>query len=85
MQTISATDLARNTREILDKVAIRGESVIIERNHAMIAQIIPLPQTMTATQALGVLMLPMLASAQPSAWLRDSKGDFGDGVRDPWA
>lgn len=85
MQTISATDLARNTREILDKVAIRGESVIIERNRAMIAQIIPPPQTMTASQALAELMLPMLTPAQASAWLRDSKGDFGDGVRDPWA
>ena len=43
MQTISATDLARNTREILDKVASRGETVVIERNHTMIAQIMPPP------------------------------------------
>lgn len=52
MQTISATDLARNTREILDKVASRGETVIIERNHTTIAQIMPPLQTMTASQAL---------------------------------
>ncbi len=38
MQTISATDLARNTREILDKFASRGESMVVERNHIMIAQ-----------------------------------------------
>jgi hypothetical protein len=33
MQTISATDLARNTREILDKIASQGETVAIEGNH----------------------------------------------------
>lgn len=85
MQTISATDLARNTREILDKVASRGETVIIERNHTTIAQIMPPPQTMTAAQALAGLTFPLLTPAQATAWLKDSKGDFGDGVRDPWA
>ena len=85
MQTISATDLARNTREILDKVASRGETVIIERNHTTIAQIMPPPQIMTAAQALAGLTFPLLTPAQATAWLKDSKGDFGDGVRDPWA
>ena len=41
MQTISATELTRNTREILDRVATRGETVTIERNHTMVAQIMP--------------------------------------------
>jgi len=85
MQNVTATELARNTRAILDKVAVRGEVVIIERNHTMIAQIMPPPQTMTAAQALAGLTLPMLTPAQASAWLKDSKGDFGDAVRDPWA
>lgn len=85
MQTISATDLARNTREILDKVASRGETVIIERNHTTIAQIMPPPQTMTVAQALAGLTFPLLTPAQATAWLKDSEGDFGDGVRDPWA
>ncbi len=85
MQNVTATELARNTRAILDKVAVRGEVVIIERNHTMIAQIMPPPQTMTAAQALAGLTLPMLTPAQASAWLKDSKGDFGGAVRDPWA
>jgi len=85
MQNVTATELARNTRAILDKVAVRGEVVIIERNHTMIAQIMPPPQTMTAAQALAGLTLPMLTPAQASAWLNDSKGDFGGAVRDPWA
>jgi antitoxin (DNA-binding transcriptional repressor) of toxin-antitoxin stability system len=41
MQTISATELARNTREVLDRVVTGGEVVAIERNHALIAQIGP--------------------------------------------
>jgi len=85
MQTISATNLARNTREILDQVANQGEIVTIERNHTTIAQIIPPERSMTATQALAGLTLPMLTPAQASAWLNDSKADFGDTVQNPWA
>ena len=90
MLTISATDLARNTREILDKVASRGETVAIERNHTLIAQLMPPQRTMTATQALDGLALPMLTRAQANAWLKDSREEeskeaFDDAVRDPWA
>lgn len=41
MQKISATGLARNTREILDRVFSRGEIVEVERNHVPIARIAP--------------------------------------------
>jgi antitoxin (DNA-binding transcriptional repressor) of toxin-antitoxin stability system len=88
MRTISATDLARNTREILDKVASNGETVVIERNHTMIAQIVPPQRTMTASQALAGLGLPMLTPKQAAAWLKDGKDgkdDFDETVRDPWA
>lgn len=85
MQTISATDLARHTREILDKVASHGETVIVERNHTMIAQIVPPERTMTASEALAGLTLPMFTPNQAAAWLKDSKHDFDETVRDPWA
>jgi antitoxin (DNA-binding transcriptional repressor) of toxin-antitoxin stability system len=85
MQVISATDLARNTREILDKVAAQGECVMVERNHIVVAQIVSPTRTMTAAQALAGLHLSTLTPAQASAWLQDSKRDFGDVVRDPWA
>jgi len=85
MQTISATELTRNTREILDRVATRGEVVTIERNHTMIAQIMPPQRTMTASQALAGLVFPTLTPQQAISWLADSKGDFGNLVRDPWA
>ena len=85
MQTISATDLARNTRKILDSVASRGETVVVERNHTMIAQIVPPERTMTAAQALAGLTLPVLTQKQAAAWLKDSKDAFDEAVRDPWA
>ncbi|MGA1982134.1 MAG: hypothetical protein ABSG84_06650 [Acidobacteriaceae bacterium] len=84
MQTISATDLARNTSKILDRVISRGESVAVERNRAVIAQIIPPAPTMTAAQALSGLV-PGLSSEQAAAWLRDSRDQFGQTVHDPWA
>jgi antitoxin (DNA-binding transcriptional repressor) of toxin-antitoxin stability system len=88
MQTISATELARNTSKILDRVISGGESVAVERNRAVIAQIIPAARTMTAAQALSGLE-PGLSTEQAAAWLRDSKEEFGDkfdqAVRDPWA
>lgn len=83
--TISATDLARNTREILDRVTSGRETVSIERNQTLIAQIMPAQRTMTATQALSGLQLPMFTKTHANAWLADSKENFGDEVRDPWA
>ena len=85
MQVISATELTRNTREILDRVATRGEIVQIERNHTMIAQIMPPQKTMTAAQALAGLVLPILTPLQASTWLKESREGFEDTVRDPWA
>jgi antitoxin (DNA-binding transcriptional repressor) of toxin-antitoxin stability system len=40
MHAISATELARNTREVLDRVASQGETVTIQRNQTLIAQIV---------------------------------------------
>lgn len=85
MQTISATELARNTREILDKVVSQGETVEVQRNQVLIAQIIPPPQTMNASQALAGISFPVFTAAQASAWLKDSKESFHDALHDPWA
>ena len=88
METISATELARNTSKILDWVVSRGEGVAVERNRAVIAQIVPPARTMTAAQALSGLE-PGLSPGRAAAWLRDSRGEggegFGQAVRDPWA
>lgn len=79
MGKISEIELARNTRKILDRVVGLGEIIAIERNHTLIAQILPAERTMTAKQALANLR-PMLTSRQGSQWLRDSKEYLGDTV-----
>ena len=84
MRTISATDLTRNTREILDVVANRGETVMVERNRVPIAQIVPPDRTMTAAQAIAGLTA-MLEADEAAAWLKESRDFFHEAVRDPWA
>jgi antitoxin (DNA-binding transcriptional repressor) of toxin-antitoxin stability system len=83
MQTISATDLARRTREVLDKVALQGTTVIVARNERVIARITPEAPHMTAHEAL--LDLGRLDPEEADAWQRDSRGDFDESVRNPWA
>ena len=83
MQTISATDLARNTRDILDRVAGGGEIVMVERNRTVIAKITPPERMMTATQALAGLR-PVMTAKQAASWLKQSRGAFDEAVRDPW-
>lgn len=88
METISATELARNTSKILDRVISHGEGVAVERNRSVIARIIPAGRTMTATDALAGLDQG-LSPEQAARWLRDSREGFGEEfdqtVRDPWA
>jgi len=84
MQTISATELARQTRQILDVVIGQGETVIVERNHMPVARIMPPEPMMTAAQAL-VGLPTVLTASQADAWLQDSRLPFDDAVRNPWA
>ena len=53
METISATELARNTSVILDKVTNRGQTLGISRNNALIARLSPPLLSMTASQVLA--------------------------------
>ncbi len=90
MKTISATELARNLRRILDRLAIEGEEIVIERNREQAARLLPGPARQNALEAMVDLYrtLPENAAAN---WERDSskgrwKGSKLDkGVRDPWA
>lgn len=83
MQTISATDLARNTRAILDTVVTRGESIAIERNHLTIARIVPTEPTMTVSQAV-VNLRPTLTPKQANDWLLERHVALDETIRDPW-
>jgi hypothetical protein len=55
VHTISATDLARNTRATLDQVASTGQAISVSRNQTVIAQIVQPQSLMTASQALDGL------------------------------
>ncbi len=85
MQVISATDLARNTRQIIDSVANGGGAVVVERNQVRVATITSAEPVMTGRQVLEGLRFPLLTAAQGAAWLKDSRADFGNDVKDPWA
>ena len=73
MQTISATDLAWHTREVLDKVAVHGTTVIVARSERVIARSTPEAPHMTAREALAGLE-SVLTPAEANAWLQDSRG-----------
>ena len=90
MRTITATELARNLRRVLDRLAIEGEEIVIERNREQVARLVPGPTRQTALEAMADLYrtLPEDAAA---TWEADGrrgrwKGSRLDkGVRDPWA
>ncbi len=84
MQTITATDLARHTRAILDTVVMRGETVSVERNHLTIARIVPAEPTMTAARALADFR-QTLTPEQATRWLASRANTMDETVRDPWA
>jgi len=82
MQVISASDLARNTSAILERI-LAGETVSVMRNRTEIAHIVPAKRTMTAAQAIAGLE-GKLTSSQGDSWLKDSRGEFNEEVADPW-
>jgi len=90
VRTITATELARNLRRVLDRLAIEGEEIVIERNREQVARLLPGPARQTALEAMADLYrtLPEDAAA---TWEADSrrgrwKGSRLDkGIRDPWA
>jgi antitoxin (DNA-binding transcriptional repressor) of toxin-antitoxin stability system len=85
MLTVTSTELARNTREILDRIVSDGQSVAIERNHTTIAQLTPPARRMTVQQALTMLSGgPKISAAQGQNWLQQSKEAFGNEVNNPW-
>jgi len=84
MDTVSATELARNTRDLLDKVTNNGETIGISRNNALIARLSPPVRSKTASQVLSDIKLPAWSPAQANEWLTDSKHDFDNGLANPW-
>lgn len=82
MQTISASELARSTSAVLERI-LTGETVSVMRNRTEIAHIVPAKRTMTAAQAIAGIE-GKLTPAQSKSWLREIHGDFDEEVKDPW-
>ena len=86
MITITATEMARKLRHILDQVEFRHESVTVLRNKRPVARILPGPQSMTALEALGDLY-GIVGEEAGAGWTEEARQDerLSDGMRDPWA
>jgi len=90
LKTITATHLARNLRRILDRLAVEGEGIAIERNRQQVARLLPGPARQTALEAMADLYRTLPDDAADT-WETDSrkgrwKGSRLDkGIHDPWA
>lgn len=82
VQTITASDLARNTSAVLERI-LSGETVSVMRNRTEIAHIVPAKRTMCAAQAIAGLE-GKLKLAQGDSWLKDSREGFDEEVINPW-
>ncbi|MBW1788149.1 MAG: type II toxin-antitoxin system Phd/YefM family antitoxin [Deltaproteobacteria bacterium] len=85
METMTATEFAKNLKRALDRLEFGREEIIIVRNNHKIARIIPGSPHMTALEAMGDLYRTLPADAAEE-WLEDSRlaGNLRDEVRDPW-
>ncbi len=86
MRTVTATELGRNLRAVLDAVEFRGEEIAVVRNQHPIARIVPGAPRMTALEAMTDLR-GTLSEDAAATWLEDARRGGGgtlDEGRDPW-
>ncbi|MBI2767632.1 MAG: type II toxin-antitoxin system Phd/YefM family antitoxin [Chloroflexi bacterium] len=82
---ITATELARNLSDVLNRVRYRGEHFIVERNGEVVAVLEPKPEAKKRTREeflreFGHMKLPHgFADA-----LEDGMKVFKTGAEDPW-
>ena len=72
MQTITATELARNLCQVLDRLAVEQSEIVIERNHQPVGRLLPGAGRMTALEALADLY-QTLPETSGRDWLTDSR------------
>ncbi|NGP53566.1 type II toxin-antitoxin system Phd/YefM family antitoxin [Thioalkalivibrio sp. XN8] len=87
MRKITATELARNLRAVLDRVRESGESYVVERGGQPVVQVSPTPGRQDAQQALADLYRTLSPEAA-EGWLEDARRGnetLDDELRDPWA
>jgi antitoxin (DNA-binding transcriptional repressor) of toxin-antitoxin stability system len=86
MRTVTATELARNFKEMFDLVEFHGEELMVIRNNHQIARIVPGPAKMNALEAMSDLYrtLPDDAGDGWSQDIRENETKMSQKVRDPW-
>ncbi len=66
--TITATELARNLSDILNRVRYKGERFLVERNGEVAAEIKPPPVSRTITWGEFVKLWESLPKPDPGFW-----------------
>ncbi len=86
MKTITATELARNLRKVLDQVAETGGEYSIERNRQVVARVLPGVREQNALEAMADLYqrLPVSAAETWEEVAKRAAGKLDDTLRDPW-
>ncbi len=87
MKSLTATEIARNFSRVLDALEHGGEEIIVLRNNAPIAKLVPGAQRMNAIEVLGDLHRT-IDDAEGAAWIEDMQPAdhlLVKETRDPWA
>lgn len=87
MRSMTATELARKLRVVLDSLERGEEELVVMRNRHPVARMVPGTARMTAIEALADLH-QTLDDQTGEAWLADiekSGNPDRDALRDPWA
>jgi len=80
VKTITATELARNLRRVLDRLVVEGEEIVIERNREQVARLVPGPARQTALEAMADLYRT-LPEESAATWEADSRKGRLKGTR----
>jgi len=86
MRTMTATDIVRNFRHVLDGIEHSTEEITIIRNNRPVARILPGAPHMTALEALSDLY-HTIETDEGEHWLKDSariNRCISGKVRNPW-
>lgn len=90
MKTLTATDVARNFRSVLDAVEREQEEVVVVRNRRQVARLVPEPLEQNALEVLSDLVskLDEKTGASLTEAIRKSRkshsGTLSE-LRNPWA
>ena len=83
---ITATELTRKLGDVLARVRYRGDSFVVERNGAVVARVVPVPEG-SATSLREALAVWRAAGEPESAFADDLErvGAADRQPQDPWA